>query len=67
MTTAVNAKFPTGATVTLKSGGPQMTVQHREGYGAGVAMHIWKDEIPCVWFDEVGQCHERSFAAEVLR
>ena len=63
---AFNAKYKTGDIVRLLSGGPPMTVMHPEGTGAAYTVSILKDPIPCVWMDQEGRCHEKTFAAECV-
>lgn len=64
--THYNARYKTGDTVRLLSGGPPMTVQHEESHYASTLPHPVKDPIPCIWFDQEGHCHQRVFAADVV-
>lgn len=55
-----------GDIVHLKSGGPDMVVCPKDGYGAGSSAPHYSEAVNCIWMDQHGVCHEREFSADVL-
>lgn len=44
-----------------------MTVIKYDGYGAGHPAPVFNDPVTCIWFDNNGVCHERTFPGAILR
>jgi len=59
MAEARKINVPAGAVVTLKSGGPRMTVRERVACAAG---EVYR----CVWFDQNEMVHEAVFDINML-
>lgn len=55
--------FEVGDTVILKSGSPDMTVAR---VMKSCRHTVIKQAVVCVWFDTIGDCHEKDFDPEVL-
>ncbi|MEZ0603983.1 YodC family protein [Paraburkholderia sp. IW21] len=56
------ARFDVGDVVTLKGGGPRMTVMH-----AGPVALNPGDWLICEWFDEHGELRREMFARDQVR
>jgi uncharacterized protein YodC (DUF2158 family) len=54
-------KFPNGARVGLKSGGPNMTVVDYDTYGLGANTKSYL----CKWFDTKGELKEATFSYRI--
>lgn len=54
----MSAPFKEGDIVTLKSGGPKMTVE--------VAETAWTGHVYCSWFDDKRKLSKEQFAPEAL-
>lgn len=58
-------EFKPGDVVTLKSGGPKMTVEATGNYGGGLGVGP-KDGVKCTWFDEKKALQTGVFDAATL-
>jgi uncharacterized protein YodC (DUF2158 family) len=56
------ASFSVGDVVTLRSGGPRMTVTH-----AGPVALVEGDWLVCQWFDEHGELRQELFEPDRVR